>query len=358
MYLRCLAYITLFCFSSCRENDELISPERRDITESVYAFGVIESRGQYEVFANTPAVIEEIYVTEGQHMKKGEILFKLENDAGLLTESARLAAANARLSANRGQLQAAENEIRLAEKKMRSDSLLFQRQRNLWAQQIGSKVDLEKTELNFDNSKVALLAARVNYANLQRQLKFQDDLRQNELALARTREKDFIIRSEIEGTVFKINVRPGENASVIEPLAIIGGDDFVILLNIDEADIVKIQRGQQVFVKLDSYKDKVYEATVMSVSPLMNSKTRTFEVEAVFKNKPEVLYPNLTLEANIVVDQRNDVLTIPRKYLLSDSTVLLEDGTLQRVQTGLMDYNLVEIKNGLSTESRIALPGK
>lgn len=109
---------------------------------------------------------------------------------------------------------------------------------------------------------------------------------------------------------------------------------------------------------MDSYKAQVFEAVISDIYPMMNERTRTFKVQASFTQKPEVLYPNLTLEANIVISEKQNVLTIPTSFLLTDSTVMLEDETIQKVQIGLSDYNLTEIKGGINASSKITIPRK
>ncbi len=109
---------------------------------------------------------------------------------------------------------------------------------------------------------------------------------------------------------------------------------------------------------MDSYKEQVFEAQVSFIYPMMNERTRTFKVEAVFSKKPEVLYPNLTLEANIVINEKKNVLTIPTSYLLNDSSVMLPDGTLKQVKIGLKDYTLSEVVSGLDKNTKIRMPKK
>ena len=91
---------------------------------------------------------------------------------------------------------------------------------------------------------------------------------------------------------------------------------------------------------------------------MMNIRTRSFQAEAIYTKNPVELYPNLTVEANIIINTKQDALTIPRKYLVNNSSVLLEGGTLQKVEVGLMDYDLVEIKSGIDKTTIMELPQK
>jgi multidrug resistance efflux pump len=290
-------------------------------------------------------------------VKKGDPIFQLDNkDLKIATENARLASATADYKLNADKLQDAGKAIDMATKKLTNDSLLYHRQKNLWSNNIGSKVELEQRELSFENAKVDLARASTNYQDLKRQLKLLSDQSKNNLEIAKLMEDDFIIRSEVDGVVYKVNKEEGELTNGIEPEAIIGTDEFIIELSIDELDIVKVKKGQQVLIRMDSYKDQVFEAEIITIDPMMNTRTRSFQAEAIFTKKPGALFPNLTAEANILINTKEDALTIPRNYLINDTYVMLAGGTLQKVETGLMDYDLVEIKSGIDKTTRIELP--
>ena len=104
---------------------------------------------------------------------------------------------------------------------------------------------------------------------------------------------------------------------------------------------------------MDSYKDQLFEASITKVNPLMNERTRTFEVEANFTKSPDMLYPNLTLEANIVLRTKENALTIPRKYLIDDEFVMISKKEKKKVKIGLKDYQKAEILEGLTKEDKI-----
>ena len=88
----------------------------------------------------------------------------------------------------------------------------------------------------------------------------------------------------------------------------------------------------------------------------MNELSRTFTVVADFVQKPPTLYPNLSTEANIVIQTKEKAMTIPRTYLVGDSLVILADNSKRKVETGLKDYLKVEITSGLSAGETILKP--
>jgi multidrug efflux pump subunit AcrA (membrane-fusion protein) len=342
---------------SCTRKKAAIQPQVQSITESVYASGFIKSKNQYEVFGVYNGVIEKIFVSEGMHVKKGDLIFQLDpKNLKIATENARLTSTASDYKINADQLQDAKNMIELSEKKRANDSLLFIRQKNLWQQNIGSKIAFEQKELNYENAKVNLATARIHYQNLKRQLQLASDQSKNNLEIAQILEDNSVIKSEVNGIVYSINKEIGEFINGTEPAAVIGADDFIIELNIDELDIVKIKKGQQVFIRMDSYKAAIFTAKIIGIDPIMNIRTRSFKAEAVFIQKPTKLFPNLTVEGNILIHTKENAVTIPRNYLVNDSLVQLKGGVLQKVEIGLMDYDFVEIKSGLSKTTLIELP--
>ena len=86
----------------------------------------------------------------------------------------------------------------------------------------------------------------------------------------------------MEGYIYKINVKQGELATAIEPIAIVGKKNFIVEFNVDEFDIVKIEKGQKVIIRMDSYKNQTFEAKINFISPMMDKQTRSFRVEALF----------------------------------------------------------------------------
>jgi HlyD family secretion protein len=352
-----LFIVSSFFFIGCNSQTETITPKTADVVESVYASGIVKSKNQYEVFTMSSGVVEKIFVNEGEQLQKGTPLLKIENtNSALSTESARLISLANDYKLNKEKLVEAKNNIELAQKRLKNDSLLYVRQQSLWNQNIGSKVELDQKGLNFESARVNLKKAQVSYEDINRQLKLVSDQSKYNLKLAQANEKEFMIRSKEDGYVYKLYVETGELATSMSPLAIIGQKEFILELKVDEFDIFKIRKGQKLIVRMDSYKNQVFEAAVSFIYPMMEERTRTFKVEAVFINPPEKLYPNLTLEASIIINEKKNVLMIPSNYLWNDSNVILEDGTVKAVKIGLKDYDMAEVLSGLDKETKIRLP--
>lgn len=355
------AFIISFLFLlSCKSKEEKIKPTEESISESIYASGTLKSRDQYQAFATVNGIIENIFVTEGQAVKKGDPVLSIYNEAQRLNkQNAELAAAFTDLNANQGKLNDAKALIDLSKNKMKNDSALYARQVALWQQQIGTKVELEQRELAYENSRNAYQSAIIKYDDLKRQLDFASEQSKKNLQISGRMERDYTVRSEMDGIVYSLPKLKGEIVGVQTPLAVIGASNkFVLEMQVDEYDILKVKTGLPVLITMDSYKGKVFNARVTKVNPLMDQRSKTFLVEAEFTQQPETLYPNISFEANIIVQTKEKALLLPRNYLLNDSVVIKSNGEKTVVKTGLRDYQKIEILSGISANDELVKPAQ
>jgi multidrug efflux pump subunit AcrA (membrane-fusion protein) len=132
--------------------------------------------------------------------------------------------------------------------------------------------------------------------------------------------------------------------------------DFVLELQVDENDILRVQNGQKVILTLDSYKNQSFEAKITKISEIMNERSKTFVVEAKFTKAPPKLFPNITFEANILLSKKENAVLIPRNYLKQDSIVTLASGEERVVKVGLKDFQKAEILSGLKATEEIVKP--
>ncbi|MEN9697026.1 MAG: hypothetical protein RLZ56_447 [Bacteroidota bacterium] len=342
-------------FIGCKNKQEVIYPTMEKITASIYASGTVLSKGQYEVYSKVNAQIEKIAVKEGDFVKAGQPIIYLSNKPQRLGfENAKLLANYASEAQNQEKLNQAQNELALAKLKMENDASLLARQQKLWDSEIGTQNDLDQRSLAFKNSSTLYKASQLKLNDLQKQIKLQAQQSNKSAGIASSGLDDFTIRAEINGKVYSINKVLGETVNTQTPVAIIGNDhQFYVELQVDEFDIAKIQKGQRVFIGMDSYKGQSYEAIVDKVYPLMNPQSKTFKVDAVFVNQPQQLFPNLSAEANIVIAVKEKAMTIPRSYLIDNEYVYLSNKEKRKVKLGLMDYEKVEILSGISSSDAL-----
>lgn len=343
---------------SCGKKQETSLPTLGPITESIYASGVLKTTDQYQAFVTVNGIVNEILVQEGDSVHIGSPLLTITNETQRFSaENAALAANFNDLSANQGKLDEAKLMIETAKNKFRVDSSLYFRQKNLWSQQIGTKVDFELKELAFQTSKSNYLSAIQKYKDLKRVLEFSSSQAKKNLQISTNQAQDFTLRSKTNGIVYSLLKTKGEIVTPQTPIAVIGNfRDFVLEMQVDENDILRVQKGQNVVVTLDSYKKQVFEAKVNKISEIMNERSKTFLVEARFTKAPPKLFPNITFEANILLSQKDKVILVPRNFVKNDSIITLASGEERVVKIGLKDFQKAEILSGLKATDEIVKP--
>ncbi|NNM17026.1 MAG: HlyD family efflux transporter periplasmic adaptor subunit, partial [Croceitalea sp.] len=194
------------------------------------------------------------------------------------------------------------------------------------------------------------------YERTKNELQTQLQQAENNYKSTSTVSKDFTVSSKIDGTVYALYKNPGEIVNTMEPVAAIGkSKDFVVELQVDEIDIVKLEVGQKILITLDAYQGEVFEARLRKIFPRKDERSQTFKIEAIFNQAPAKLYPGLSGEGNIIVAEKKEALTIPKSYLIRNSMVKTEDGEVE-VTIGLQTLDSVEILEGIDEKTALLKP--
>jgi HlyD family secretion protein len=353
-----LFQICLLCITSCSTPTKTYRVVKSTITESVYASGNIESTNQYQLFSSVNGVIDSIYVSEGELVKKGEKILKISNEiAQLSLENSSLQMNFNRLDNNKNKLKELQLSIEVAATKNRFDSIQFRKNKLLYENEIITSTELNNSELVAKNSKTNWNNLKMQLEDLKKQLHLNEQLSKTTFSQTRKNNADYLLKSEINGEIFTLLKKKGE---LITPQTLIGlmGDknSYKLKLQIDEYDIVKVKLGQAIIVKLDSYKGKIFQAKVTKIIPYMNERSKTFIVEGTFVTPPPTLYPNLSFEATILIHKKENALIIPRELLIDDQFVIDNRGNKKKVTTGLKDYTSIEILSGIKENEILNYP--
>ena len=343
--------ITLLSFISCKNKLDETRPKIGNITESVYASGIVKAENQYTVFSTVNGILKKIDVVVGQSITENQLLFEIENDkAELNTENAKLVY---QLSQNDNQFildKIAEMEIKvqLAREKLQVDKSFFDRNNRIKEYNVISEIEFEKVELAYKSSALNLKTSQKQLSQLKSQLNFDQNKNNILLQIGQKTQNDYEIKSAFSGQLFDVMVKEGSLISPQIPLAIIGQKDaFLLELEVDENDMARVKLNQSVLLTLDSYKNQVFKAKVTKIFPIMNEQSRTFKIEAHFIRNPPKLYPNLSAEANIIILTKKNAITIPKIYLLKGDSILVNKTEKRKVKIGLSDYQKVEIISGI-----------
>lgn len=345
---------------ACSGRWEQTKPVLSPVTESVYAAGTVKAANQYTVYPVVSGILQQILVRAGDTVRPGAPLFRLEDGTvGLQAENARLALELSRQNniSSSGKLREAQLNVNATRERYRLDSVMFRRQQRLWEQKIGSLQEFEQRQLAYTHSRSAYRAAQASLSLLQNQLRNELQRAHVSYDISRRLQDDYLVSSSVSGKVYDVLREIGDLVSPQTPLAIIGHSNrFILELQIDEQDIARVKPGLAVVLTLGSHPGQVFDGRLDKIYPIMDEQMRIFRAEASFANPPAALYPNLTAEANIILQTKEKALLIPKEYLVDDTCVWIAKDHKRVVKTGLRDYRKIEILAGLDTSQVIYKP--
>ena len=348
--------------SACGSEVQVIQPGHKQLREAVYASGKLQSKDQYELRAPLSGTVTEV-IGEGIAVQQGEQVIAISHEAGdaqLSSAATRLQHAKQNLDASSQIRREMQAELANAGIRLSKDSIEYARQQELLANKATSQVAYENALNAWKQSKNDLIALRARQEQRLQQL--QENYRQAQADYSQYAEQKANTRlsSTLDGKVYKVLKRVGEQVQAGELLAIIGRDDaYELLIQVDERDISKVKAGQPIYFSTDLY-EAVFTAEVARISPFFNESDRTFLVEGKLTEKEtKSFYPGITVEANIVIREKQNALVIPREYLQAGDSVLVQQDEVQvkiKVKPGLRGEQMVEIEQGLTAESKLVRP--
>jgi multidrug resistance efflux pump len=320
---------TTFFFSACGKKVEETKPIRKDVTETVFASGVLEAKNTYTLKAQTDGYLSAVNFEEGDVVSSGNILAIVDNkESGFNNESARelYAIAESNTQSNAPALLQAQNSIHLNKQKMEQDFVQYQRYKKLWESNTVAKIDLENSELQYKTSKTTYESALEYYKQVKQQAEQQvignkvtKDI--NSIVLSKNQ-----IRALKSGKIFKKYKQIGDYVTRGEALALIGEPaNIYAKVNIDEGNISKIKVGQEAFVQLNTHKDKIYKGKVAEIYPSFDESTQSFICKITFTEPLDFTIVNTQLQSNITVGVNKNALLIPRNYLDFGGNVQIKD---------------------------------
>ncbi|GAB2541170.1 efflux RND transporter periplasmic adaptor subunit [Spirosoma aerophilum] len=347
---------------ACKRGTEGTTPTFRELTEAVYASGNVYPRNEYTVTADATGVLQQRLINEGDSIRQNQLLFVLESaseDARQQAAANAYRQARANLSPTSPILAELEAQVRNARTRVANDSINFSRFKELYGQNATSRAELERAELNYTISRNNLRAQINTLQRNRNQIQLDVENNRSQLVSTEVAGRNTRIRSFVTGKVYEVYKDPGEVVRVGDQLALVGsGSQLFAQLAVDESDFWRIHSGQEVFLKADVYPDKVFKARVSKIYPKLNRTDQSFRVDAEFIGERPASYYGLTVEANIIISQNKNVLTIPKTYVIGGDSVWVEqDGKKQKVKfrKGAENFDLVEVKSGLTQASKLIL---
>lgn len=360
LYTTLLAILVLLLSCQNTGNDKRVKPQRKDITESVYASVKVIPAITYHSQPTHSGIIEAVYVTEGTLVEKGQALFKIKPtidiEGQLANATINVEEAKSNYLGHNNLLNNIQLEIQSTKDNLSLDAMNLRRQERLLAQNIGKKADYEQLKLKVltTQKQLEILQQQLSQTKANLQANYKKAL--NTIRTEQQQLEDLTVLSKMDGRIYAIHKETGDFISTQEEFAEIGtADQFKIEMDIDEVDITKIEVGDSVLIVLNAYTEAVFLAKISKIAPKKDDLTQTFRVESTFTELPPKLYYGLAGEANIIVSKRSKALVIPAAYLMANDQVLTEQGAIS-VKVGKKNLEFVEILSGIDTATSLIKP--
>ncbi len=328
------ALFCLFALSACKGGDgeaqaktgeaekgpdavpvEVTKAAHRPVAASYTGTAALEPRGESQVVAKTSGVALSVMVEEGQLVRAGQPLVRLDPDR------ARLAVA-----------QAAAQMSKLVNN--------YHRAQQLVGQQMISANDVDQIKFDLENAR-----AQHRMATLE---------------LSYT-----TVTAPISGVIASRSIKTGNFVQINTPIfRIVDVSRLEATLNVPEREISTLKAGQPVALTADALPGQSFTGTVDRIAPVVDSGSGTFRVVCTFDGTGGLLQPGMFGRIRIDYDKRADALVVPRVALLDDegdpAVFAVRNGKAARVpvKLGYMDGEWVELREGIKAGDSVVTAGK
>lgn len=343
---------------------EYSKPLHKNMIDAVFASGVIFYYDDYNVVSNTTGYLKKILKRQGDSVEIGERLYVVANiisASQVIIAELNYKDAVTKVLPHSPTLRQKQQQVAMALKQLNKDSIDYARNLRLFKANTISKLDLENSEIQYQNSlsdyiiQQNALAETIEYLYLNRSTSAK------QLDIQKQSDIYNFISAEIDGVIADLYLNEGDLVTPGVTIAKISGGKVKAKLYIDESDINRIKPGQKVLVSLNTAVDSILEAVVTKIYPTFDILNQAFVVEADFVPVPHnvYLFTQTQLQANIIISEKKEALIIPTMCLIQGNSVKVKgDKTLRQVVTGIKNESWVEILSGISEEDLLENPKK
>ena len=337
--------------------------KRMLLVEKVNATGEVRPKKFVDLSSDISGRIIKIAVKEGDFVKKGQFLLKI--DSTYNEWEAQRAKAN---------LDDLKVQLKIQELNLKSKEREFKRYKSLWEEKLISQEQYENVKLGYENA----LHTYQSFVHRIEEAKAS-------LKSAEERIKKSVILSPIDGVVSSLNVEEGEVAIVgtmnnpgTVLMTVADLSVMEVEVEVDETDIVKVKVGQEAEVSVDAFPDikikgKVSEvgSSAIQKNSLQQSsdQAKTFKTVITLVNPPKEIKPGLSASADIIINKRKDALSVPisslvirevkekNKKVEREGLFIVKNGKAKFVivKKGIMGDMNIEIKEGVKLGDEVVI---
>lgn len=298
--------------STAEEQDaapEVASVERKDLTVTAEAAGLIEPIQTVEIKSKASGEVMAVTVETGAEVQRGALLVQVEpRDV-------------------RNALAQTEADLEVAKARAMTAEANRKRVQELRKGNVATEQELETVVLEEANARAQLIKARTN------------------LELARERMNDVTIRAPLAGTVIEKAIEPG--AIIASASGTFGGGTTLLKMAdlstvqvramVDQTDIGKIEPGQAARVTVEAYPGRPFVGQVVKVEPsaVVDQNVTMFPVLIHLRNDERLLKPGMNTEVEIQIADKRDVVVIP-----NDAVVAMRDANTAGLALGISESDM------------------
>jgi len=332
-----------------------------DIIETVAATGKIQPEVEVALSSEVSGEIISLPIKEGQEIKKGELLVKINPD---LIQAA--------VSQSQAGLQNIKAQLAQAKATARNAKANYQRNKTLYDKGVISKLDWDRSIAEYEGAQASVESAFYNVKSAAASLKQSKD------NLARTS-----IYAPMSGTISRLAVELGERVVGTAQMA---GTEIVrvadltnmeVEVDVNENDIVKVNVGDQTIVEVDAYlkrefRGEVTEIANSALTALSADQVTNFKVKVrilpssytdLTQGKPESyspFRPGMTATVDIITNKKNNIIGIPISAVVikTDTTCTKEKIDTNKISSEKQEkHEVVFVKNGNKAALRVIKTG-
>ena len=322
------------------------TPKLDSIQKTTIITGKIEPRNEVNIKPQISGIISELLKEPGDYVNAGDVIAKVK------------------VIPDMAQLSSAEMRVRLAEINLKQAETDFQREENLFKQNLVSADEFDKIKISLSQAKHEKVAA-------------QDALEvvRDGVSKSNAKASSTLIRSTISGVILDIPVKVGNSVILSNTFndgttiaTVANMNDLIFRGNIDETEVGQLVSGMNMKITIGALQDQ-FDAALEYVSPkaVESNGTNQFEIKAAVKlSEGGKIRAGYSANAEIVLAKADKVLSIPESAIefSGDSTFVYivkgegKNKTYDRtyVETGLSDGVNIEIKKGLTNKDKVRGP--
>ena len=365
-----------------------VTPVRENLISSITSNGKVEPIAPYVMRAELDTFVEKVYASEGQHVKRGQLLLELDvKDA-----AAQLAATRARLLQAQDDLRAAKAGGKAGDAaKVLGDLQKAQAERDrlqknhdallhLIAQQAATKDELAINDLDLTKAQAEVTRLTAAKQEFDRGVKLdadrsalQVDQLKNEVAALEEKVRQGRITAPVDGTLYSLPAKARDFVKVGDLLAEMADLHKVrVRAFIDEPDLGGLEENEPVKITWDALPNKTWLGKTETIpKQVVQRNTRSVgELLCSVNNDKLELLPNTNVNVRINSRERLGVLSVPRGavemeggrryvYVVKLSQLGVGKSTLEKreIHVGIADATNYEVVSGLQENELVALPG-